>query len=215
MLKDVDDKAAMLLAELHGPLIGVPAWCWQREEAPEHWIHDVASLCVDLQARHPAPAVDAVDEKVIAAGLALRDSELLARVGHDIRSAWASVAWPSSIDAIRREVCWMRSERARVERDRIAGVVDLFDAYDVNRAAYRLRVAQRATKLEDDSDAAGPVARAAMLKRLLAERQAHDAAELTELIDFFTLDRQFVGLADPGAAAAETLAAAAIKRAAR
>lgn len=171
----------MTQIELHGPLVGVPAWYFQRN-MPNHWLERIVDLCIrrsnwslgDLPLENQA--ID--DKELIAVGLAMRDIQLLGHVGHDARSAWEVVPWPEGIDTIRKEVCWQLSELARIEGNRVAGVTDIFDAYEPHNALQRARratVYATALQKEGDKDGARRSMAWASLQRGIAQaRQSRD-----------------------------------------
>lgn len=179
--------------EVHGPLLGVPAWVFNRN-MPDHWFDDVVNLCIEWSTRtiHSLPLQNqSIEEsKLLAVGLAMRDSVLIAHAGHDIRSAWSVVPWPEGIKPIRQEVCWVLSERARMERNSQAGITDLFDVYEPMRATHKARMAERNAKrdrLEGLEDEARSLDAFASLQREIASaRKRHDDAGLLSSVSFFT-----------------------------
>jgi len=171
----------MTQMERHGPLVGVPAWFFERN-MPDHWFERIVGLCVrrsnwsmgDL----PLEKLPIDENELIAVGLAMRDPQLLRYLGHDPRSAWEVVLWPEGIDQIRKEVCWQLSEMKRLDANKVAGFVDLFDAYEPHNALRRARFATaHATALdkEGDQDGARQSTAWATLQRDIAQaRQTRD-----------------------------------------
>lgn len=194
------NNSAEIRNDLHGPLIGVPEWVFNRS-MPDHWLEKVVALCLEWSTRtiHSVPLQNQpLDEaQLLAVGLAMRDADLLGYLGHDIRSAWCVVPWPEGVKQIRQEVCWTLSEWKRIERNRKDGTVDLFDIYDPTRAHYKAWAAERSAKSDRvngfDDDARVSEAFAALQGQISSERKEHDATRILESASFYIAANQARG----------------------
>lgn len=179
--------------DLHGPLLDVPKWVYDRS-VPDHWYDSVVNLCVQWSTRtiHSIPLQNQpIDEsKLLAVGLAMREVDLIAHVGHDIRSAWAVVPWPECIKQVRQEVCWTLSELSRRDRNRASGVTDLFDVYEPMRADNKASAAERGAKHDRrdgfEDEARMKDAYAALQRQIASDRKQHVEAQAHSLISNFT-----------------------------
>lgn len=192
-MNDAGTNSVKAQAELHGPLLGVPAWAFDRS-MPDHWFDDVVNLCIEWSTRsiHSLPLQNQhiEESKLLAVGLAMRDVDLIAHTGRDIRSAWSVIQWPEGIKLVRREVCWVLSERARMESNNQAGVADLFDVYEPTRATYKARMAERNAqrdRLEGfENEARMLDAFASLQHEIASDRKKHDDADRLSSVSFFT-----------------------------
>jgi hypothetical protein len=196
-MNDQPSSSAETNLGLSGPALGVPARDTDMS-APDHWVREIVYLCIQLSKKtthdHQLQNRTIDESRLLAVGLAMRDADLLAHVGHDVCSAWIAVEWPESIDAIRREVCWTLSEWARREKNEQNGVVDLFDIYEPTRAAHRARVAERNAKRqrkEDDHEGAVMSGAFARLQTEVAKaRAARDSKAETSRLGMFASDSE-------------------------
>lgn len=193
MMNDAGTKSVKAQAELHGPLLDVPVWAFDRS-MPDHWFDDVVNLCMEWSTRtiHSLPLQNQniEESKLLAVGLAMRDVDLIAHTGRDIRSAWSAIPWPEGIKLVRREVCWVLSERARMECNSQTGVSDLFDVYEPTRAAYKACMAERSAqrnRLEGfENEACMLDAFASLQHEIASDRKKHDDADRLSSVAFFT-----------------------------